>query len=205
VSLTALITARAETAGLSPAPDVVTACASYLEILAKWNRRMNLTALAVDPPSEAAIDRLILEPLSAARHLLPSDRHLLDLGSGGGSPAIPMKIAAPWMRLTMVEVREKKAAFLREATRALGLAETAVETRRIEDVTPPSAVSVVSIRAVKVNDQILKLISAWPAADKRVFWFRGADERSEFPTFQTLERHPLPGGPSELLILRPSS
>jgi len=204
VSLSALIAARAEAAGLSPAPDVVAACASYLEILAKWNRRMNLTALAVDPPSEAAIDRLLLEPLSAARHLLLSDRHLLDLGSGGGSPAIPMKIAAPWMRLTMVEVREKKAAFLREAARALGLAEVTVEATRIEDLKPTGAVNVVSIRAVKVNDQISQLVSAWPAADKRVFWFRGADERGEFTTFQTLERHALPGAPSELLILRQS-
>ncbi len=202
MSLTALIAARAEVAGLSPAPDVVAACAAYLDLLAKWNRRMNLTALAVDPPSEAAVDRLLLEPLVAARHVLLSDRHLLDLGSGGGSPAIPMKIAAPWLRLTMVEVREKKAAFLREAARALQPPEVVVEAKRIEELEPSGSVDVVSLRAVKVNDQIKSRLLTWPSPDKRVFWFRSPDEATGLTAFEQTEQHRLPGDNSELLILR---
>ena len=204
MSTTALISARAEAAGLSPAPEVVAACATYLEVLAKWNRRMNLTALAVDPVSEAAVDRLVLEPLAATRHLLLSDGHLLDLGSGGGSPAILMKIAAPWMRLTMVEVREKKAAFLREAVRALGLAAVTVEATRIEDLKLAGAIAVVSVRAVRLTDQIISHVASLPATDKRIFWFRSQDEQLP-ATLRIVERYPLPGGPSELVILRSAS
>ena len=81
--------------------------AEYLQLLARWNRRINLTALKVDPPTDEAIDRLLIEPLVAAGRIGASDRLAVDVGSGGGSPALPMKIAAPALRMVLVESRAK--------------------------------------------------------------------------------------------------
>ena len=61
----------------------------YYQLLSHWNRKINLTSLS-DP--DEAVDRLLLEPVAAAA-VLPANRALIDLGSGGGSPAIPLALA----------------------------------------------------------------------------------------------------------------
>ena len=94
--------------------------AAYYELLARWNRKINLTSLE---NLDEAIDRLLLEPLVASRYLPASANRLMDVGSGGGSPAIPFKLAVPRLRLTMVEAKARKSAFLREAVRHLSLAD----------------------------------------------------------------------------------
>ena len=90
-------------------------------MLSRWNQKINLTSL--DDPDEA-IDRLMLEPLAAVRFVPAGVSAMMDIGSGGGSPAIPMKLVSPKVALTMVEVKARKSAFLREATRHLKLVET---------------------------------------------------------------------------------
>ena len=92
-------------------PTIEPKLVTYLELLWKWNRKINLTAI-LEP--EMAIDRLLLEPLAAAAHL-PAGGMLADLGSGGGSPAIPLALALSPSKLLMVESRSRKASFLREA------------------------------------------------------------------------------------------
>jgi 16S rRNA (guanine527-N7)-methyltransferase len=88
---------------------------SFLDLLFRWNRKINLTALTgVDD----AIDRLLLEPLIAARYLPSRPGRLIDLGSGGGSPGIPLALATG-SEVTLVESKARKAAFLREAIRTL--------------------------------------------------------------------------------------
>src|SRR5262245_38745059 len=66
----------------------------YCDLLNYWNRRINLTSLDLNPPSKEALDRLFIEPLLAVRHV-GTPTHWIDIGSGGGSPAIPMKISRP--------------------------------------------------------------------------------------------------------------
>lgn len=155
--------------------EVVSGLGEYLALVARWNRRINLTAFALDTPSDDAIDRLLVEPLAAARHLLPGDRVLVDVGSGSGSPAIPLKIAAPYLRLVLVEARIRKSAFLREAARVLGLREVAVETRRLGADWKPAElagkVDVVTLRAVRVDGPLWKAIEGLAGAAGRVFLF----------------------------------
>ena len=77
---------------------------------------------------------------------------MVDIGSGGGSPALPIKIAAPWLQLVLVEVKTRKSAFLREAIRHLGLADVDVETTRVEALSARAIIAsadVVSVRAVQ--------------------------------------------------------
>jgi 16S rRNA (guanine527-N7)-methyltransferase len=127
-----LIAARAVRAGVEVTDDQLSTLGGYIGLLTEWNRRLNLTALSLEPLSDEAIDRLLIEPIIAARTIRQSDRRAIDIGSGGGSPAIPLKVMAPWIDMVLVESKVRKAAFLREAVRELGLAGVEVENARFE-------------------------------------------------------------------------
>lgn len=122
----------------------------YLALLLAMNERMNLTAIT--SPEEAwtrhALDALTLVPL------IPPPREglcLADVGSGGGVPGIPVAIARPDLRVTLVEATQKKATFLQDVARALSLTNVTVLAQRAESlVRPPhrAAYDVVTARAV---------------------------------------------------------
>jgi 16S rRNA (guanine527-N7)-methyltransferase len=164
---------RARRAGLTVPSQLIEGLACYYELLARWNVKINLTSL-VD--SDEAVDRLIVEPLVAARHV-PPESGLLDVGSGGGSPAIPLKLAAPGLRLWMVESKTRKAAFLREAVRVLQLENAHVEASRYEELlTRPDlheSLDVVTLRAVRVEVRVLMSLQAFLRPGGRILLFRG--------------------------------
>lgn len=166
------IARRIRRTGLEPGAETIDLCAEYLLLLERWNVRMNLTAL--DRPDDA-VDRLIVEPLLAAREIPPGATTLLDVGSGGGSPAIPLKIARPDLALTMVESKTRKSVFLREVVRHLELVTCRVETVRFEQLlaTPSFLESqdIVSIRAVRVEVRELRTLQAFLAPQGRMLWF----------------------------------
>jgi 16S rRNA (guanine527-N7)-methyltransferase len=165
---------RASKAGLFLADDLTLRLTAYYELLSRWNRKINLTSL--ENPDEA-IDRLLLEPVAAARHFASPEVVIMDIGSGGGSPAIPMKLAVPSSSLTMVEVKARKSAFLREAVRSLGLERTTVETSRYEELlTRPElheTFGVLSLRAVRVEVRTLLTLQAFMKPGGAMFLFRG--------------------------------
>lgn len=163
---------RAIRAGIFLSADVAEKLAAYYELLARWNLKINLTAIS---DIDEAIDRLLLEPVIAVRHL-PTSGKLLDVGSGGGSPAIPLHLAAPQLALTMVEVKARKSAFLREAVRALEIG-AHVETARYEELLARpelhEAFSAVSVRAVRIEARMLKTLQAFLAPTGKLILFRG--------------------------------
>jgi 16S rRNA (guanine527-N7)-methyltransferase len=171
------ITRRGSQAGLPVDDALADKLAAYVEVLARWNRKMNLTALPVDPPTDDAIDRLLIEPLVAAVWIEPRDRFAIDVGSGGGSPGIPIKIAMPALRMILVESRLKKAAFLREAIRHLELSEIQVENCRLEELVPRTdlqgCVDLVTVRAVSAEVELRGSIRKLLRPGGRVFWFGG--------------------------------
>jgi 16S rRNA (guanine527-N7)-methyltransferase len=173
----ARIAERASRVGTTIETGVSQQLAEYLELLARWNRRINLTALKVDPPTDEAIDRLLIEPVVAAGRIEPSDRLAVDVGSGGGSPALPMKIAAPTVRMVLVESRVRKCAFLREAVRQLGLTEVSVENERVEDLATRSeflgAADLVTMRAVAPSRELWGSMRGLLKPGGRLFWFGG--------------------------------
>ena len=156
---------------------------TYIGLLTKWNKTLNLTALKLEPLSDAAIDRLIVEPVLAAAALVDSDQRLLDLGSGGGSPAIPLKVVVPRLHLTMVESRERKSAFLREAIRVLELVNTTVQTVRFEELSASlvgfEQADVVSVRAVKLDSKTWETVAGLIQVGGRLLWFRSNGESTD--------------------------
>lgn len=194
----ARLSRRIAKAGGKASSAQVTNLAAYVELLARWNKKINLTALPVEPLSDEAADRLIVEPVLAARRLLPSEKVVIDVGTGGGSPAIPLAIMAPDVRLVMVEVKVRKCAFLREVVRQLGLRSAEVENCRVEELLSRSeyheAVDVATVRAVRPDRRLLMAIQAFLKPGGRLFWF-GA-EASQKPDFQV----PFTSGQAETLV-----
>lgn len=175
--LASRIARRAWRAGVDVDASVAGALARYLELLRRWNLRMNLTALG---DGDDGLDRLVVEPLVAARHLPAGSRSVVDIGSGGGSPAVPMKMAVPEVALRMVESKVRKAAFLREAVRQLGLEDVVVESCRYEELMSRrrlhEAVDVVTVRAVRIDGDALERLQALLRVGGAVLLFRGSGE-----------------------------
>lgn len=170
---------RAKAAGASLDATLVDHLEIYYQLLTKWNAKINLTAFRLTPEGDdTAIDRLLIEPVIAARYVPENARTLLDAGSGGGSPAIPLKLASKDLSLRMVEVKTRKAVFLREAVRALGLRDAEVETSRFEELLPRAelheALDLVSIRAVRIETRTLNTLQAFLRPGGKLLLFRGA-------------------------------
>ena len=161
--------ARLAAAGLQSGPAVpntsldqaqLTRLEQYFELLRRWNRRINLTSLPLEDATDAAIDRLLVEPLCAGPLFRAGSVNWADLGSGGGSPAIPLKILRPASRLTMVESRSRKAAFLRTAASELELDDVRVLGSRVEEIDPTS---IEAFDLLTPGGQLLLFLPSTPA------------------------------------------
>jgi 16S rRNA (guanine527-N7)-methyltransferase len=163
-SIETLLESRAAQLGVSLNPLVAERLVEYFHLLVHWNKRINLTSLPVEQPTESAVERLLIEPLLAIPVIAPSASSWFDLGSGGGSPAIPLQIARPTTKLFMIESRERKAAFLREAVRELQLEGAEVLADRIETIaespTYAKAADLVTVRAVKLSAPLFSHLDA---------------------------------------------
>jgi 16S rRNA (guanine527-N7)-methyltransferase len=178
---------RARRVGVTVSADLAAQLETYYRLLATWNQRINLTSLNLTEASDEAFDRLLIEPLVAARHVPATVARMLDVGSGGGSPAIPLTLAAPHVQLLMVESKTRKSVFLREAIRALALDGADVATARFEELLARPDLheshDLVTIRAVRVESRVLMGLQAFLKPGGLLFLFRG----------------PAPGDPGEML------
>ena len=191
---------RAKSDGISLEKSLMDGLETYYQLLTKWNAKINLTAFKLTPAGDdAAIDRLLIEPVAAAAYVPENARTLLDAGSGGGSPAIPFKLAAKNLSLRMVEVKTRKAVFLREAVRELGLRDAEVETSRFEELLPRpelhEALDLVSIRAVRIETRTLNTLQAFLRPGGKLLLFRGSSkselEDSPPPPLTWMATYPL--------------
>jgi 16S rRNA (guanine527-N7)-methyltransferase len=139
---------------------------TYTELLIKWNAHINLTAIR-EP--EEIITRHFGESLFAARQLLSASatgQTAIDVGSGAGFPGIPLKIWNPELALTLVEAHGKKAVFLREVVRVLGLSGVRVFADRAENLYEPSSLAL--LRAVEGFERILPIAAKLVVPDGRI-------------------------------------
>ena len=119
---------------------------TYATLLYKWNRIYSLTALRED---DKAVSHHLLDSLAVLPYLPPGS--LLDVGSGGGMPGIPLAIACPELRVTLLDSNAKKSAFLQQAAIELELPNISVHCGRVEQyhpsVGPTAAFSAITSRA----------------------------------------------------------
>jgi len=119
--------------------------AQYVALLDKWNRKQNLTAIR-DP--EQMVTHHLLDSLAVLAHLPGQERlRVLDMGSGGGLPGIPLAIAKQGWRVVLLDSNHKKAVFLRQAVIELDLANVEVCAERVQDYEPRVLFDIVISRA----------------------------------------------------------
>lgn len=175
--------------------ELATPLHAYLDLLARWNRAYNLTA--VRDPREM-VPRHILDSLAMNAHL-DGIATLADLGTGPGLPGIPLAIARPALRVTLVEANGKKARFLREAVRTLGLGNAEVAESRIEALDRPGAFDAITARALATLPQILEFGGYLLAPGGKLLAMKGARPDEEIAALprgwrlQTLQRLAVPG------------
>ncbi|HEV2219576.1 MAG TPA: 16S rRNA (guanine(527)-N(7))-methyltransferase RsmG [Casimicrobiaceae bacterium] len=119
--------------------------AAYLDLLVKWNRTYNLTAIRerADMVTHHLNDALAILPhLPGAKAL-----RVLDVGTGAGVPGIPLAIARPGWRVVLLDSNQKKVAFLTQATIELGLANVTTVAARVENYAPDALFDVIVSRA----------------------------------------------------------
>lgn len=193
---------RVREAGLTISLADAVRFARYFELLRLWNAKVNLTALPLQHAPASSVDRLFVEPLIAAG--LVENAHLtwFDLGSGGGSPAIPLNIVRPALRLTMVDSVSRKTAFLREAARTTGLDDARVLTARIENLGASHAgtADFVTVRAVRFDDRLSGAVQGLLKQDGRVLRF-GAEGAPIPPGFSVVSSRPFRDGSGAATLL----
>lgn len=142
--------------GLELTPDQLGLLRTYLDLLVRWNRRINLTAIR-DP--EECVTRHFGESLYLARCCELRGR-LLDIGSGAGFPGLALKIAFPALSVTLLEPIAKKRAFLKEVARECGFDAVEVRSERLGDFVrqqPSPEFDSATARAVGRLDELVQL------------------------------------------------
>ncbi len=173
---------------------------SYFRLLAAWNKKINLTGFDLDSPSAAAIDRLLVEPLAVSKLVVGHVAKLVDIGSGGGSPGIPLALALGTSRLTLVEARFRKAIFLKEALRVAGLEDSKVLTSRHEELARDADLEcdALTARAVRLDKRSLSRLAGLLRLGGHAYLFRTDDlsalVRDLPPSLRHVGSNPLPVG-----------
>jgi 16S rRNA (guanine527-N7)-methyltransferase len=212
-------------------PSQLQNISTYIDILERWNARINLTAIRNE---EEIVTRHFGESLFASRHLFPRsasassassavkgfdvaeaqspkpdaqsltpEARVADIGSGAGFPGIPIKLWAPNIALTLIESNQKKATFLREVARSLTLTDIDIQNTRAEAIT--QTFDVVTLRAVERFAEILPIAARLLSPTARLALLIGStrlnDARSALPALSWQDPIPIPESKSRILII----
>lgn len=209
--------AAAADAGLSP--EQITGLLCYRDLLLDWNSRFNLTAIA-DP--QGVERRLLLDALrmlpaidAAVADSGESAPRLVDIGSGGGIPALPIAICRPALDVTMVEATGKKARFLTAAIAELGLRNASALHGRAEEVAREldhrAAYEIATARAVSSLSALIELtmpllrprgVGLFPKGLEIDDELRAAEVAAREVGAEIESADELPGGETRLVVVR---
>ena len=160
--------------GLGMSPEDESALLRHAGLLRHWNRRLNLTAIT--DPAGVVVQHL-LDSLAVAPWVRGG--RVLDIGSGGGFPGIPLAVALPEVRFTLLDSRGKRVEFLRHAAAALGLGNVAVVKARVEDYRPAEKFDTLVCRAFAPLEEMLTLTAHLQAPGTRLLAMKGRSARDE--------------------------
>jgi 16S rRNA (guanine527-N7)-methyltransferase len=163
---------------------VIDTLISFMDELLRWNRRINLTAIT-DP--REAVEKHLVDSLTLLT-LLTGDERVLDLGSGGGFPCIPLKIVLPRLRVFSVDAVQKKIVFQRHAARLLGFVHFEAFHGRAEDLpqipTYAAGFDMVLSRAFTSLPSFAALAKPCLASGGRIVAMKGAEGERELAQAQ---------------------
>jgi 16S rRNA (guanine527-N7)-methyltransferase len=153
---------------------------SYIQLLSKWNRVYNLTAITkpVDMLKLHLLDSLSLEPY------IPIGKRIIDVGAGAGLPGIPLAIVRQDLHLLELEKSEKKCRFMRQAVVELGLDNVEISNSRVQDINPDPGGDIIVSRAFASLSTMLGLVKQLSACSGSIFAMKGKldqDELSDLP------------------------
>jgi 16S rRNA (guanine527-N7)-methyltransferase len=179
---------------LTSSAAILPRLSEYLDLLLKWNARTNLTSIR-DP--EQIVRRHFGESLFAAQHLADCDT-LLDLGSGAGFPGLPIALLRPEIHVTLAESQNKKATFLRETVRTLGL-NAEVWSHRAESLPKERQFHTVSLRAV--DHMAAALVAAECRATHQLLLLTSVAGAPTLPAFPHQSRISIPDSKDRILLI----
>lgn len=164
--------------GLHLTTDQLHALAMHIEYLRKWNRRVNLTSIL---NLEQMIVKHVLDSLSISPYV--RGVRLLDVGSGGGFPGLPLAIAHPHMQTVLLDSNQKKIEFLGHVAAQLALDNVAAAFARVEKYCPEKNVDVVTARAVGPLQKLVDQAGAFCTPGSRFLVMKGKHPKSEIRNF----------------------
>jgi len=187
---TAVIRRALEEFKLPAYDDQVLQIQQYIRILLVWNEKVNLTSIR-DPLE--ILYRHFCESMYAAATVPVENGRLADVGSGGGFPGLPIKILCPNLRVFLVESNLKKATFLAEVIRELGLTDAQVLVRRYEELGEEIApLDFICSRALGEFPSFLEWAHSEQIASKQVILWIGARDLPDLQRIRTWEwREPI--------------
>ncbi|MBL8511910.1 MAG: 16S rRNA (guanine(527)-N(7))-methyltransferase RsmG [Betaproteobacteria bacterium] len=179
---------------------------SYLGLLVKWNRVYNLTAVR---KPEDMIGLHLLDSLAVLPHL-PEAGTLLDVGTGGGLPGIPLAIVRPRLNITLLDSLQKKTTFVRQAAGELTLKNANVVCERVEQYRPPEKFQHIISRAFSALADFVQGVEHLLAPDGTLLAMKGLNPHDEImnlpPTFvvsKTIKLNvPQVDGSRHLIVLK---
>lgn len=198
------------TFGLTLSEAQVHQCEQITDLLLEWNQRINLTGMKT---VEDVLDKHIIDSLAGHPHIR-NNAFLLDIGTGGGFPGLPLKIAAPARKVLLIDGTAKKITYLNHVIDALELPGVSAMHQRAEDkgfqFGLSRQVDVVTARAVAATPELLKLGAPYLKPGGVLLLYKGVTEADEVmagaqksPDFHapTLHRYTLPAGDERALLL----
>lgn len=159
----------------APPEQMVSQFGSYLDLLVKWNQKINLTS---EKSSQDILLRHIFDSLQYATFISSQDE-IVDIGSGAGFPGIPLKIIYPELVATLIESQRKRCSFLETVISQLGLTAIKVINDRAEKTSPKRLVEAVILRGVSDIKSCLELATPFLGEGGKVVLKKGLEERGE--------------------------
>jgi len=145
------------------------------QMIGGWDRALGVSGFR---DADERFQRYLAEPLDASRWFPGREGAVLDIGTGGGSPALPLAIVRPGNRWTLLEPNRRRAVFLEEALAGLGLSGSRVIRSRWEDFALQEPFVVITSRGVALKERLLQKMAHWLEPEGRLLLFTGL-KRSE--------------------------
>jgi 16S rRNA (guanine(527)-N(7))-methyltransferase RsmG len=168
--------------------------ALYASEIEHWNKAVNLTALR----GNALVRRLIVDPVWVGEHL-QMDGSMADVGSGNGSPGLPLCITRQFVSTHLIEPRMRRAAFLRHVIAKLALTGVAVDRCRLEEM-PVKALSAewITLQAIDPTPDLIEALQRIATSTTRVVWITSVGT----PPVSGAEKLEIPGGTTKIWVFR---